>query len=53
MSRKPVYVNVKPDDVSGGNLYAEIQALRQLGYIAMTDPEIVNGIKLWKMVPSP
>jgi hypothetical protein len=52
MSRKPVYVNVDPDDVSGGNLYAEIQALRQLGY-TVTGKEIINGIELWKMIPSP
>jgi hypothetical protein len=54
ISRKPVYVNVNvnPDDVSGGNLYAEIQALRQLGY-TVTGKEIINGIELWKMVPSP
>jgi len=52
MSQKPVYVNVNPDDVSGGNLYAEIQALRQLGY-TVTGKEIINGIELWKMVPSP
>ena len=52
MSRKPVYVNTDPDYVSGGNLYAEIQVLRQFGY-TVTGKEIINGIELWKMIPSP
>jgi hypothetical protein len=52
MSRKPVYVNTDPDYVSGGNLYAEIQVLRQLGY-TVTVKEIINGIELWKMIPNP
>lgn len=51
MQQKPVYVNVNPTRVlPEGNLYAELQALRQFGYTE-GGTEILNGIMLWKLVP--
>ena len=48
-SKKPVYVNVDPNSVSGGNLANEIGLLKGYGYIN-DGPVTIKGIQLWIMV---
>ena len=51
-SGKPVYVNVKPIRVTRGNLYAELKVLQDgFGY-KVVGKEVIDGVTLWKMVPS-
>ncbi len=50
-SRKPVYVNVDPNNIRGGNLSKELEALREYGY-QYASKEIIDGVALWKLLPS-